>query len=368
MNHIPKKKIDPPKISLEKMVKEHVLMKQQLDTKILIDNESLIQNNNKLEKISSQNAGTSQQHTSKYINSVSTNISNPTNMDNNTNTLNNNINPIQNGGLSKDNSSKAENINKEDDVDVNKLIISLGGELHTKSNSRKRSRNNVKTTIEKLIDSKLKSDYIEKLLSNQQERAVCNPTKLSPQKESSETKPIISDKIMNNGGSVNHRKEINKQIVKSPKRIKFKSESNIKSKLLTMDKSKSLNNNVSSLKSHVETKNKINTYAKKTVSNTDNSNQNIQSEKFRDYKIKMKNNSRKKSGAKKSKKNKYNRRKSKKTSHKKSPNIELENNVPSYLQMDLKKLITKDIQINNDSNFNFNKHKSSNNQYINKYL
>ena len=61
MNHIPKKKIEPPKISLEKMVKEHALMKQQLDTKILIENESLIQNNtsnlqnnNKLEKIISE--------------------------------------------------------------------------------------------------------------------------------------------------------------------------------------------------------------------------------------------------------------------------------------------------------------------------
>ena len=370
MNHIPKKKAEPPKISLEKMVKEHIIIKQQSDTKILNDNTSNLQKNDSLEKISIQNAGTFQ-HKPKDLNVVSKNISNATNnntntLNNNTNTLNNNTNTVQNIVSTKDNLIKIETVNKDDDI--NNLIVSLGGELHTKSNSRKKPRNNIKTTIEKLIDSKLKSDYIEKLINNQQEKAICNLTKISPQKKVIDTKPAITDKLIDKGGSINNVKDINKQIVKSPNRMKFKSESNIKSKILAMEKSKNLNNNISSLKSQVETKKKTNTYIKKSVSNINNSVSNIQNEKFRDYKMKIKTDSRKKSGGKKSKKNKNNKKKSKKKSPNNIQTIELKNNVPSYLQMDLKKLITKDIQINNDSNFNFNKHKSTNNKYINKYL
>ena len=57
-------------------------------------------------------------------------------------------------------------ISKVEPLTISDLVNSFGGEMQTKVNSRKRQRNHVKSTVEKLIDNKLKSELIESLISN----------------------------------------------------------------------------------------------------------------------------------------------------------------------------------------------------------
>jgi hypothetical protein len=355
MNFIPKKKVDPPKVSLEQMVKDH--------TKLLAQG-----GKNKL-NISPKSVNSSQ-----LIKEVE-----PVEQHHNI------INEIEKKII-----DKPIKITKVEPIKISDIVNSFGGDIQTKSNSRRRSRNHVKSTVEKLIDNKLKSEFIENLISNNSNnKQIVNKIQspiannLNSKQNDNKIKSLANNTNYNNIG-----KKI-ENIVKSPTTKKFKSENNInikqkivqhKDQLFKIPLSKNANSTTNNLKDSINAKrvnsagdskrqnsagdskrqNRTNNYLR----NTSNKNKNeaeIQLNSFRDYEIKIKNSRKKskKNERKKSKKYKGSKKNSNKKSKGKSnditDNIQINKGVPNYLKQDLKQLIGNNIKINND-NFNFNKH------------
>jgi hypothetical protein len=353
MNFIPKKKIDPPKVSLEQMVKDH--------TKLLAEGRRNISPTSP--KIISDSRSEQKHYT--LINEIEKNIIDK---------------PIK--------------ISKVEPLTISDLVNSFGGEMQTKVNSRKRQRNHVKSTVEKLIDNKLKSEFIESLIGNNLDNRQMVQKPKTPivsynvtQNNNSKVKSLSNNRNTNN---INKKIE-NTQI--SPITKKFKSENSVavKSKLLPnkeqlfkmpVKKTNNLKDDFDSKRQLSASDNKrqnSKSDSKRQTSNIDNKRQNrttnylkntsvkskneteIHANAFRDYEIKIKNSRKnsKKSDRKKSKKNKGSKKKSNRKSKNKSNdascNIQMDKKVPNYLKMDLKQLIGNNIKINND-NFNFNKH------------
>ena len=370
MNYIPKKKVDPPKVSLEQMVKEH--------TKLLAE---CSRNNTTISpiinKVSKDTHLQSVQQHQNIINEIEKKVIDK---------------PII--------ISKVEPFTISD-------IVSFGGEIQKKPNSRRRSRNHVKSTVEKLIDTKLKSEFIENLISNNSD----NRHVVQVQKAKSPSVVNYIDKnnenkvksLINNNININHTKT--EKYSKSPITKKFKSENNIIQKPKVIQNKEQLfkiptkmNNNIplNKLKDNIYTKrqssvndrqrqssvsdrqrqrsvsdrqrqssvsdrqrqNRTNNYLKNASTKKSEAEINLNS--FRDYEIKIKNSRKKskKSDRKKSKKSRGSKKnsngKSKNKSRDISNNIKLDKAVPDYLKTDLKRLIGNNITINND-NFNFNK-------------
>jgi hypothetical protein len=351
MNFIPKKKVDPPKVSLEQMVKDHTkLLAEGGKNKLNISPKSL--NCSQLIK----EAEPLEQH-------------------------HNIINEIEKKIL-----DKPIKITKVEPIKISDIVNSFGGDIQTKSSSRRRSRNHVKSTVEKLIDNKLKSEFIENLINNNSNNKPIVYKIQSPIANNLNTKQNENKiKSLDNNTKYNIGKKI-ENIVKSPTTKKFKSENNInikkniaqhKDQLFKIPLSRNVNSTTNNLKDSNNAKrlnstsdnkrqnsasdnkqNRTNNYLR----NTSNKNEaEIQLNSFRDYEIKIKNSRKKskKSERKKSKKYKGSKKNSNKKSKGKSnditDNIQINKGVPNYLKQDLKQLIGNNIKINND-NFNFNKH------------
>ena len=325
MNYIPKKKTDPPKISIEQMVKDH--------TKLLAE-------------------------TGGAPSKVITNIAQPTQ---------NVFNEIEKKVI-----DKPIKISKVEPVTISDIVMSLGGEIQKKPNSRRRSRNNVKSTVEKLIDSKLKSEFIENLINNNMDKKEVTHKVKSPVVSYNIPKqPELKSKLHISTNNI-HKKIENHP--KSPITKKFKSENNIthitqaKDQLLKPISKKNSNSIIVNPKGGYDNRkqNRTNSYLKDTVLKTKKESE-INLKSFRDYEIKISNSHKnsknsKKSERKTSKKSKgskkHSTRKSKNKYNGDSCNIQLDKGVPNYLKIDLQQLIGNGITINND-NFNFNKHSNS---------
>jgi hypothetical protein len=322
MNYIPKKKNDPPKVSIEQMVKDQ-------------------------SKLLAESAGGS---------------------------VNQKVNAAQ---ITKNVFSEIEKkvidvpikISKVEPVAISDIVMSLGGEIQKKTNSRKRSRNNVKSTVEKLIDSKLKSEFIENLINNNMDKQTALHKVKSPIVSYNIEKKKINNTKMHI--SANNIQKTVPNNSKSPITKKFKSDTNVTTKPALLQNKEQLiqpyvnkkSNNTSDISkggSDNKKHNRTNNYLKSTGLKNKKEAE-IITKSFRDYEIKI-SNSRKKSKRKNSKKYKGSKKdttrksknKSKNKSKEESQNIQLGKGVPNYLQIDLKQLIGNNIKINND-NFNFNK-------------
>jgi hypothetical protein len=186
MNYIPKKKIDPPKVSLEQMVKDH--------TKLLAEGgKHKVNISPKSSKVVDDTKLINQHH--EIMNEIEKKVIDK---------------PIK--------------ISKVEPITISDLVHSFGGEMQTKVNSRKRQRNHVKSTVEKLIDNKLKSELIESLISNNSDnRQTVQKTKT----------PIVSYNIsennkskvksLSNNGNINNISKKIDNVQKSPLTKKFKS-------------------------------------------------------------------------------------------------------------------------------------------------
>lgn len=337
MNFIPKKKIDPPKVSLEQMVREHT--KQNTNIK------------NNLHQIEKSNIKTNFFDSKESINII--------------NEIENEIkdNPIT--------------ISKVERAEIADIIMSIGGEIQKKYNSRKRSRNHVKSTVEKLIDTKLKSEFIENFKNNNTINKVIVEKAKSPSINNIKKSSPHLIKSLSNKTYVDNSKKI-------PNTKKYKSETNtnqkttihnLKEQLLQTNQRKkynSLNNNINTNKNSniyiksSHSKKKQNFMDNKKINRTNNyiNNNNqkkkeseISSNAFRNYEIKIKKsrkNSKKNEHKKKSKKYRTSKKsKSKTKSLDVFNNIKLEKGIPNYLKNDLKQLIGNNIKIHSD-NFIFN--------------
>ena len=341
MNFIPKKKTDPPKVSLEQMVKEH--------TKLVGENgrinqhiqQNLCHNTNVIAK-PSQPANIVTEIEKKYV-------------------------------------DKPIIISKIEPPTISDIIMSAAGDIHKIASSRKRSRNISKSTVEKLIDSKLKSEFIENFVNNNSDKRQLTNKVKSP-KVTNNIKKTIETKVKSLTN--NNIKKIENN-PKSPVLKKFKSENNInqkqkiaqnKDQLFKMPMKKISNNTTNTTTNntkdninkglnnltHTKSENRTNNYLK-NISHKNKNEAELNSNSFRDYEIKIKNSRKKSKKSNRKKSNKYKRskknsnRKSKSKSNDISNNIHINKGVPNYLKNDLKQLIGNNITINND-NFNFNKH------------
>jgi hypothetical protein len=345
MNFIPKKKTEPPKVSLEQMVKEH--------TKLLEEKGK-----------TNQHIQRDQFHNTNVISQPS-HTTQPVNV----------INEIEKRYL-----DKPITISKIESPTISDVIMPVGGDILKKPNSRKRSRNISKSTVEKLIDSKLKSEFIENFINNNSNTR--QPTNKA--KSPKVTNNIKKSRESNIKSLTNNNIKIENN-TKSPVLKKFKSENNInqkhkivqnKDQLFKIPLKKTSNNisntitnnarynniNNNSLNNliHSKNQNRTNNYLK-NISNKNKNEADIKLDSFRDYEIKIKNSRKKskKNNIKRSNKYKCSRKNSNKKSKVKSnsisKDIKINKGVPNYLKEDLKQLIGNNITINND-NFNFNKH------------
>jgi hypothetical protein len=347
MNFIPKKKTEPPKVSLEQMVKEH--------TKLLEEKGK-----------TNQHIQRDQFHNTNVISQPS-HTTQPVNV----------INEIEKRYL-----DKPITISKIESPTISDVIMPVGGDILKKPNSRKRSRNISKSTVEKLIDSKLKSEFIENFINNNSNTR--QPTNKA--KSPKVTNNIKKSRESNIKSLTNNNIKIENN-TKSPVLKKFKSENNINQKhKIVQNKdqlfkiplkktSNTISNNISntitnnarynninnnSLNNliHSKNQNRTNNYLK-NISNKNKNEADIKLDSFRDYEIKIKNSRKKskKNNIKRSNKYKCSRKNSNKKSKVKSnsisKDIKINKGVPNYLKEDLKQLIGNNITINND-NFNFN--------------
>jgi len=343
MNFIPKKKTEPPKVSLEQMVKEH--------TKLLEEKGK-----------TNQHIQRDQFHNTNVISQPS-HTTQPVNV----------INEIEKRYL-----DKPITISKIESPTISDVIMPVGGDILKKPNSRKRSRNISKSTVEKLIDSKLKSEFIENFINNNSNTR--QPTNKA--KSPKVTNNIKKSRESNIKSLTNNNIKIENN-TKSPVLKKFKSENNInqkhkivqnKDQLFKIPLKKTSNNisntitnnarynniNNNSLNNliHSKNQNRTNNYLK-NISNKNKNEADIKLDSFRDYEIKIKNSRKKskKNNIKRSNKYKCSRKNSNKKSKVKSnsisKDIKINKGVPNYLKEDLKQLIGNNITINND-NFNFN--------------
>jgi hypothetical protein len=339
MNFIPKKKTEPPKVSLEQMVKDHA--KQNLINSNITNN---------INKIQDSKSNTNLSKSKESINIISE--------------IENKI---------KD---KPITISKVEGPDINDIIMSIGGAIQKKYNSRKKSRNHVKSTVEKLIDTKLKSEFIENFKNNntQHNKVIVEKTKSPSKHHIRKSSPDLIKLLANKNFVENSKKIPTTKKYKSETNTNQKSNINInKDKLLHTDQLKNYNSLTNNCKNNFSSKNttqnilsnsnkkynlidskrinRTNNYINNNNNNKKNENE-INSNSFRNYEIKIKNSRKnsKKNDKKKSKK--YRSSKKSKTKTKSTDvfnNIKLEKNIPNYLKNDLKQLIGKNIKIHNDS-------------------
>ena len=257
MNFIPKKKIVPPKVSIEQMVKDH-------------------------SKLLAESTGGSQKQ------------------------------PVNAAHITQNVFSEIEKkvidvpikISKVEPLAISDIVMSFGGEIQKKANSRKRSRNNVKSTVEKLIDSKLKSEFIENFINTNMDKQTVSHKVKSPVVSYN-----IEKKKINNTKMHISANNIQKNIPNNSKSLitkKFKSETNVATKpnllqnkenkenITQQYANKKSNNALDISKGGSDKKqNRTNNYLKSAVQKNKKEAE-INTKSFRDYEIKI-SNSRKKS-------------------------------------------------------------------------